>query len=175
MRIGPLRELDVQKIKEILAKNNSTCEVTLEPELLDSALIRQTEEHKAHGYTGKSTSYLTHATCLYIHVKTEDLLLIKGELENMGVILKSEYANEIPEVPEYSCIQCGYTQEQDGYCTTHKQTKLIPYFDYVRLKKSGPNYKKMNLGNILVFLLMMILLIAAKYGQEISHLFADGN
>lgn len=141
MRLGPLTELDVSKIKQILSAANSSCEVILSDEHLKVAIEKQNQENKLSRFH-RQTSSLTPAHCLFIEVKMEDLLLVKQELEKMGVLLKPENSTEIPAVPEYICRKCRSVQEQPGQCVNHPEIELIEFGQYVIRKSTAPaDYK----------------------------------
>jgi hypothetical protein len=70
---------------------------------------------------------------VYIEVKKEDLLVIKGELEKMGFPLFSPQS-EGDFRPEYLCTKCNFKSDDKGFCPKHK-TPLLEFSDWLAAKK----------------------------------------
>lgn len=100
---------------------------------------------------------------IYVEIRTEDLLIVKAELEKMGYAITKQ-ATEGDFTPEYLCPQCKFKSDEPGLCPEHR-IKLLEYSDW-HAEKSKKSSAANRAFVIVVFLLVAFLL----YKQlSVSH------
>lgn len=131
MLIGPLDPVELDKLKSILDQHSSVYHVTVDEDLL----AQEQEEHRRR--PGEVTGYPMYkgiGRFLYLEIEPRHALLIRGEVEKMGLSIGSRPIQPEPEADEFLCPECDRVSATAGSCPDH-DTVLLPFSDWVRAKK----------------------------------------
>lgn len=131
MRFGPMTEFDLNKLKDLLDFAGAEYHVDVSKDELDL----QNSRRASTGPTPYPT-YDGPDRFVYLEIKTAGLLVIRKELENMGLLVNSK-SDELDAPTEYFCLKCKYTSAEKGFCPKHKGP-LLEFSDWVA-KKAEPS------------------------------------
>lgn len=153
---GPLPIPSVNRLKEILEANGAPFEVLVADQ---EAVAAQKPDHAPTPYP----QYSGNKDLLFIKIRKEDLLLVRRELENMGIPLHPSAAEPEKDSAEYICPKCRHVSPYPGECPTHHVT-LVEYFQYVRSKQTTllPLGIRIFFALLLIGILVMIILEAFR-------------
>lgn len=149
IRIGPFSVVHFSLLKEKLEENKIDFFVVEDPTLLDSyreqLKTHEKGRHPAHPtYSGIAPEYI------FVDIKKENILIIKKELDKLGVSLVETAQPE--SIEEYQCKHCDYYSEKPGYCPKH-DIPLITRSEWLQ-KKRELSFT----GRIISVLLILLLL-----------------
>lgn len=133
VKLGPLSLIHFSKLEEKLNKLNIPFQKIEDLELmknhLDSARqkeMRDPTRSQHPVYSGISPEYI------YLEIDKEAVLLLKQDLDNIGVTWGQHLEPE--PIEEYLCTECSYISESQGRCPVHKKL-LLNYSDWVEDQK----------------------------------------
>lgn len=119
MIYGPLSKLDIEILKGLLDREGATYSITHSIEDLQTIDNRRSQEMMtAYPSFGGIDRFL------YIEIQSSDLLIVRGELEKMGFVVRSKAPQPESEMDEFLCPRCKYYSHEPGECPQHKLALL---------------------------------------------------
>lgn len=160
MIYGPLSKSDIEILKELLDREGAKYTIT---HSIDD--LQESKEARKKQFV---TSYPTYGGAdrfLYIDINPVDLLIVRGQLEKMGFIVRSKVPQPEAEVEEYLCPKCKHCSLEPGYCPQH-EIALLPFSDWVVEKQ-----KLQFSWNRMVLLVVLGLVVAALILENFRNFF----
>lgn len=111
---GPMPVLFAKKLDALLMERGSNVRMLVSKEGVEVAI----QQHKSL-LPGQYPTYLGQADEIFVEIALSDLLIVRGELEKMGFVVRSEEPEELEHVAEYVCRKCEYVASTPGRCPKH--------------------------------------------------------
>jgi hypothetical protein len=137
MLLGPLTEIDANYLKDKLKTFGKASVITIDPNLVEEKL----EQDKIRNRYEDKSIYSAHRkigdtpVCFYIEVELADILIIKSDLDKMGITLDSKRDLNPDFRDEFICPICKRTSLSEGFCTEHPATELLKYDVYLQSRQ----------------------------------------
>jgi|GEM_PF-6125648 len=163
MRFGPFSQFDIETLTAILRQNKAQFSVTSSPE--DFNRVRdERKEQVPNPYP----NYQGPEHFLYLEIEAQDVLLIRGRMENMGVIVRSESLQMLPELPEYFCPRCRHRSEHPSQCPRHR-IDLVDFSSLVTEQRKVRSRYGQWAAWIVLLLAVMALIAEILSKPQIGH------
>lgn len=155
MIIGPLSLVHADKLRTLLDQHGARYSVSYSVEELEQAHMAARKEGPRINPT-----FQGYGEFLYMDVPREHLLIIKAELERLGLPVRPQEPRPEPELPEYLCPACSYVSHEPGQCPTHGQA-LVEFSRWVALPSLNRQGRARWMNRTLLTLLLIVFLSAA--------------
>lgn len=160
MIYGPLSKSDIEILKELLDREGATYTITHSIEDLQNSKDQRKKQI--------ITSYPTYGGAdrfLYIDINSSDLLIVRGELEKMGFIVRSKIPQPESEVEEFLCPRCKHYSLEPGTCPKHG-VPLLDFSSWVTEKQRAQGLRQRIITTIVI-----ALVVAALVFESLVHYF----
>jgi hypothetical protein len=128
VKLGPFSEFHYSSLTDKLAKANVTVQ-----RIDDIELLNQYLESKKHEGIKPYPTYSGGPEFIFIEMDMKDLLIIKGDLDDLGYpLIKKE---PLPDAQEFLCPQCKFVSNTPGYCPKH-QVRLLEFSQWVEFQRT---------------------------------------
>jgi hypothetical protein len=156
MKIGPLSIPHFEKLKTILDENSASYQITYDKDELD-----ESHQQFRHRSITPYPTYIGMGDFLYIEIETKDVLLIRAEIEKMGLRIAGKSASPEPEVTEFLCPLCDRTSAHPELCPKHK-VRMLEFSEYAEWKRKRE--RKLSLAVLIVF--VVIISVAVLFNHQ---------
>lgn len=165
MRIGPLSQIHFDKLKTILDDAHATYKVDYDQELLAQIRERQKDPEPRHLNLFQSAG-----DYIFLEIEAKDALLIRGEVEKMGLTIGTRRAEPLPDVPEFLCRKCDYVSNEPGSCPTH-QERLVGFSEWVADRQTNRDLvSRVFLYAVLIFAAVVGLIVIVDWFRRPAYL-----
>jgi hypothetical protein len=156
MKIGPLSIPHFEKLKTILDENGASYQITYNKDELDESQ----QQFRLRSVTPYPT-YVGMGDFLYIEIEMKDVLLIRAQIEKMGLRIAGKSATPEPEVSEFLCPLCDRTSVRRELCPKHK-VMMLEFSEYAEWKRKRE--RKLSLAVLIVF--VVIIAVAVLFNRQ---------
>ena len=157
MLFGPLPAVFVQKLERMLKEHGAGYKIFVSHEELEAYRERQ----KAIPVPAYYPSFPTPGDFVYIEVALKDVLIVRGELEKMGIPVRSDELEPELSDMEYLCPRCKEVSMSPGLCPIHK-IPMLEFSEWVATKNAGSE-KMWRLISWILFALVVIGLVVENF------------
>jgi hypothetical protein len=154
VRLGPFSEIQYSKIKDAIVGAGGSVERFNDSRLRDDFY----KNRNARGISAYP-EYKGMPEFIFVEVDKEFLLLIKMDLEKMGMPLVTSEAP--PVVDEFLCPLCRYVSAEPGLCPIHK-VPLLDFSTWVEFKRTRGEKGGRAFG-VILFVIAVLVLGAVTY------------
>jgi hypothetical protein len=160
---GPFPPYFIERLRSQLEAEGATCQVFSSKE----AHLKYQDKVRARGIS-EYPAMDGQADLLFIEIADEHLLIVKGELERMGVVLvERDFDPELGR-GEYLCPKCSHLSPKPGLCPKH-QVPLLEFSSWAAIYK-GRREKILNWSVILFILgIAALILWSVLKGKFAGH------
>lgn len=160
MVFGPLPIRFAQKLEALLKDHGSGCRILVSEEDVQK-YHKQVQSRPIQYYP----SFEGEPDLAYIEIKRDDLLIVRGELEKMGIPIKQS-EEPIAIVDEYLCPKCDEVSLKPGNCPKHN----IPMLEFHEWAEQRGRLTKNQLKkHIFVLFIIFLALLALQVFQLLRH------
>lgn len=159
MIFGPLPVRFAQKLEGLLKDHGSGCRIFVSEEDVQK-YHKQVQSRPISYYP----SFEGEPDLAYIEIKRDDLLIVRGEMEKMGIpIRQSEEPVAIAE--EYLCPQCDEVSLKPGLCPKHN----VPMLEFHEWAESRRRLTEKQLRRLRVIFFFLVLSLITYFGFRFRH------
>jgi hypothetical protein len=130
MFFGPMPPHFANKLKDLLLREGASAKIFYSEEDVQNLMAGRNDEivYLLPQYGGPKD-------LVYIEIKSEDLLIVRGELEKMGFKVGSRKTQDESYVASWMCTKCKRSSPQPGLCPRHK-IPMLEFSDWVSFKNA---------------------------------------
>lgn len=157
MLLGPLNPLLLNRLKELLESKNIPFTVTYDDDEADQA--RAVQRMRNNSIATAHPTFKGLKDFLYIDLEVEHASQIQSELEQLGLSIRADQEEPVPEIPEFFCPEpgCHYEASEPTLCPRHKR-RLLEFSEWHATRTV---LKTSSAGRLQKIAILVVLLIVA--------------